>query len=81
MVAAAVTGDPPPLQQSCDGEGKKAICVKLLSTRRSTEPNQPSPAAVALDGSTSLSYLVSALSWLLFDLMNAESEWLAKPSR
>ena len=36
--------------------------------------------AVPLDGSTSLSDLVLALSWLLFDLMNAESEWLAKPS-
>ena len=35
---------------------------------------------VALDESTSLLDLVLAISWLLFDLMNAESEWLAKPN-
>ena len=46
--------------------------------RRSMEPNQSSPVAVALDESTSLSD--EALSWLRIDLMNAESEWLAKPS-
>lgn len=59
---------------------KEAICAKLLATRRSKEPGQSSPVAVTLDESTGLSDLVSAPSWLLFDLTNADSEWLAKPS-
>ena len=44
------------------------------------EPSQSSAAAVSLDETTSLPDLVLTLSWLLFDRINAESEWLAKPN-
>ena len=45
-----------------------------------TQPVVTGAVAVARGESISLSDLVLTLSWLLFDPMNAESEWLAKPS-
>ena len=76
MVPADVTGDPPPLQQSCDGAGRGSYLCQAALNAAFQELNQSSPVTVPLDESTSL---VLAISWLLFDMMNAESEWLAKP--
>ena len=59
----------------------EAICAKLLSSLNSTfrgAADQSSP--VALEGRTSLSDLVTASSWLMFDLPKVSHEWLAKSS-
>ena len=79
MVPADVTGDPPPLQQSCDGAGRRSYLCQVALNAAFQEPNhQLSPVTVAL-GENSPSDWVLAISWLLLDLKNAESEWLAKP--
>ena len=80
MVPVAVTGDPPPLQQYCDGAGKRGYLCQATLNAAFQELNQLSPVTVAVDESTSLSDSVLAISWLLFDLMNAECEWSANPS-
>ena len=81
MVPAAVTGDPRPLQQSCVGEEKIGYVHQAALNAAFQEPSQSSPMTAAQDESTSLSDLALAFSRLLFDMMNAVSEWLAKPSR
>ena len=79
MEPADVTGDPPPLQQSCDGAGRRSYSCQAALNAAFQESNQSSPVTVALDESNSLLDLVLAIPWLLFDLMSAESEWSAKP--
>ncbi|KAF0310611.1 hypothetical protein FJT64_018407 [Amphibalanus amphitrite] len=57
-------------------EEKEAICVNLLANSCSAAPDQT--PSVALDESTSLSELVTTSSWLMFDLMGVDHEWMTK---